>query len=501
MRVLRKTKRVKVKYGYMRRIFNIVTKNWLMLVIIAAAIFLRFYKIGEFAVFLADQGRDAIIIKRIAAFEHFPAIGAPTSVGQVFLGPFYYYFIAPWLLLFRFNPAGLAVGMAVTSVVYLITTYLIVKKFFGRHAAIIGVFLSSFSYVLIQSSRFSWNPNPLPLFSLLTAYFFIMGTKTKNFKYFLLFGAFLSFSIQLHYLAAGLILPLILLAIFDLIQSRKKFLKQATNYVLSALSFVVFTSPLIIFDLRHNFINLNNFVNLLNSGTGVAGGKLAGFMETFSEVNRYLFNIDMNSVTSVVLLVIFLFLLAFNLMKKKYDLSVFIIFFIGTLVVTSLYPGAKHSHYLGMLYPFYIVAISVVLGEIFKYDLFDKALVIFFLTAFLYLNFQKYDFLWIEPNNQIRHARQVAEFIDRKITSNKFNFAVQPDGWQEDSYLYFLELMGKVPQDRKKLEVGNEMFVVCGNPCDIKTTKSWNITMFGKSKITNQWETQGVKIYRLEHAK
>lgn len=485
----------------MRRIFNIVTKNWLILTIISAAIFLRFYKIREFAVFLADQGRDAIIVKRIAALEHFPAIGAPTSVGQVFLGPFYYYFIAPWLLFFKFDPAGLAVGMAITSIAYLITTYFIVKKFFGKQAAIISVFISSFSYVLIQSSRFSWNPNPLPLFSLLTAYFFMMGTKTKNFKYFLLFGAFLSFSIQLHYLAAGLILPLALLAVVDLFYSRKRFLKQVLNYILSALSFTVFTSPLIIFDLRHNFINLNNLVNLLNSGAGVAGGKLAGFMETFSEVNRYLFNIDINSVTSVILLVIFLFLLAFNLIKKKYDLSIFMIVFIGTLIVTSLYPGAKHSHYLGMLYPFYIIAISAILGEIFKYEFFDKSLVIFFLVAFLYLNFQKYDFLWNEPNNQIRHARLVAEFIDQKITSNKFNFAVQPDGWQEDSYLYFLELKGKVPQDRRKLEVGTEMFVVCGNPCDIKTTKSWNITMFGDSKITNQWETQGVKIYRLEHIK
>ena len=65
-------------------------------------IFLRFYRFSDFATFLGDQGRDAIIIKRMLTFEHLPAIGAPTSVGQVYLGPFYYYFIAPWLLLFKF---------------------------------------------------------------------------------------------------------------------------------------------------------------------------------------------------------------------------------------------------------------------------------------------------------------------------------------------------------------------------------------------------------------
>jgi len=50
--------------------------------------FLRFYRLNDFAMFLSDQGRDAIIIKRILTGEHFPAIGAPTSVGQVYLGPF-----------------------------------------------------------------------------------------------------------------------------------------------------------------------------------------------------------------------------------------------------------------------------------------------------------------------------------------------------------------------------------------------------------------------------
>jgi len=74
------------------------------LVLFISGLFLRFYKLNGFVTFLGDQGRDAIIIKRIVSFEHFPAIGPPTSVGQVYLGPFYYYFIAPWLWLFNFEP-------------------------------------------------------------------------------------------------------------------------------------------------------------------------------------------------------------------------------------------------------------------------------------------------------------------------------------------------------------------------------------------------------------
>lgn len=485
----------------MRRIKDIVAKNWLLLLILIAAIYLRFYRIGEFATFLADQGRDAIIIKRIATLEHLPAIGAPTSVGQVFLGPFYYYFISPWILLFNFDPAGLAIGMAVTSVVFLILLYSIVKKLFDQKAALISVFMASFSYVFIEASRFSWNPNPLPLFSLLTAFSFIMANKTRKPLYFLLFGGFLALSIQLHYLATALALPLVVLGLVDIYINRSKLVKELVNYLMAIGSFVVFMSPLIIFDLRHDFININSLFKLLQSGSGVGGGKWTEFINTFSDVNRYLFNVDFSSLTATVMFIIIALILIFSIIKKKQLISVFLVFFLGTLAVASLYPGVKHVHYLGMIYPFYIVTIAAILSEISTHELLDKSLVVLFLAAFLYTNFQKYSFLRAEPNNQILHAKKVAEFIDKKITSKKFNFAVQPDGWQEDSYLYFLELKGKVPQDRAKFEVGDEMFVVCGNPCNIKKTKSWNITMFGPSKISNEWETEGVKIYRLVHEK
>lgn len=481
----------------MRRIFDIVAKNWLLVIIIILAAFLRFYRIEEFAMFLADQGRDAIIIKRIVTGEHFPAIGAPTSVGQVYLGPFYYYFIAPWLLIFNFNPAGLAWGSALTSIAFLIVLFYIVKSLFNSRAAYISIFIASFSYVLIQSSRFSWNPNPLPFFSLLTAYSLFLAVKSGKTRYFFIFGAFLSFCIQLHYLAAALALPILVLAVFDLIGQGKNFAARFLKYILSFISFLIFTLPLVIFDLRHEFINSKSFIKLLDSGTGVGAGKFANLIQSFSDINKYLFNIEIGSMISMALLIIMTLLLITVAVKKNYNLAFILAFLLFSLAVVSFYPGVKHAHYLGMIYPFYIILIAATMGEIFKHGFIDRAVVIFFLAAFLYLNFQKYDFLWSEPNNQIRHAARVADFLDKQINVDSFSVAVQPDGWHEDSYLYFLELKGKVPQDRRELKVGKEMFVICGNPCDIKSTKSWNITIFGKFKIASEWSVEGVKIYRL----
>jgi len=446
--------------------------------------------------FLGDQGRDAIIIKRIITGEHFPAIGAPTSVGQVYLGPFYYYFIAPWLLLFKFQPIGLAFGVAVYSSFYLLVNYFIVKELFNKKIALISTIFLSFSSVLIDFSRFSWNPNLLPLFVLLTIYFAIKSLQTNKWHYFFLLGAFLSFSIQLHYLVLFLIPAIGIIFLSSLYKkSVKQLISQFHNFLISVLSFIIFSSPLIIFDLRHNFLNSKLFLALFKSSGTSFTSKINSFFDSFYYLNFYSFNINLNKFFIYVLLV-FLFIILFTLIKKSSNLKTFLLIFFITIVGMSLYNGPKHPHYFGILFPLYFVIISYFLASL-NQSSFGKIMIVFFISGYIFLNFQKYYFLRNQPNNQIAHAEKVAQFLDKKIGKEKFNFAVQPDGDPEDAYLYFLELKGKVPLDRKKLEVGNEMFIVCGNDCDLKNTKSWNINMFGKFEISSEWSVEGVRIYKL----
>src|SRR3990167_886072 len=138
----------------MNLVYHIFTKlktwsqdpfNRIFILILLFGILLRFYQLEEFITFLGDQGRDAIVLKRIVTFEHFPAIGAPTSVGQVFLGPFYYYFIAPWLWLTQLNPLGPALGVATFSSLLILINYFAVKDLFDRTTALISSTLITLS--------------------------------------------------------------------------------------------------------------------------------------------------------------------------------------------------------------------------------------------------------------------------------------------------------------------------------------------------------------------
>src|SRR3990167_7740386 len=137
----------------MRRIINILSNNWVLVITLIAGIFLRFYKLYGFTTFLGDQGRDAIVVKRILTMEHFPAIGAPTSIGQVYLGPFYYYFIAPWLWFSNFDPIGPAIGVAIISSIFIILCYIAIKDIFDKKTALFSSILITFSSVIVEFSR------------------------------------------------------------------------------------------------------------------------------------------------------------------------------------------------------------------------------------------------------------------------------------------------------------------------------------------------------------
>lgn len=480
----------------MRRILNILANNWVLVMALVTGVFLRFYKFTGFVTFLGDQGRDAIIIKRILTGEHFPAIGAPTSVGQVYLGPFYYYFIAPWLLLFNYNPIGLAIGVAFFSCLYLLANYFIVKELFDKKIALISTILLSFSSVLIDFSRFSWNPNLLPLFSLLTIYFVIKSLKENKWYYFALSGAFLSFSIQLHYLALFLCLPISIIYLIDLLKERKQLIHKFVYLFICLFSFILFSSPLIIFDLRHQFLNSRNFISLFRSSGTSLMAKINSLFDSFYYLNSFSFHIDLNKFL-VYLLSFFLLITFITLVRKKSNIRTFFLIFLLTILGMSLYSGSKHPHYFGILYPLYYVIISYFLAFP-KQFAWEKILTVFFIAGFIFLNFQKYPYFTNPVNNQISLSNNIAQKISDNIKKGKFTVTALPEKYSDSTYRYFLEIWGKRAIEKDSLEKSNELFVVCEKDClPIIGNPQWDIAYFAPNKIIGEWKVNGVKIYKL----
>ncbi len=488
----------------LKNIKNIVSKNRLFISLLVVAAFLRLYRLGKFATFLSDQGRDAIIIKRILAFEHLPAIGAPSSLGQVYLGPFYYYLIAPFLAIFRLQPVGLVFGVALISIVGIIASYTIVKTIINKPTALYFVVLLAFSFVNINLARFSWNPNLLPLFAFLTLFFFYKALAGQNLLESFLFGAFLSFSIQLHYLAIFLILPIVLITI-DFVLSNNSKLNLLKKILISLVAFILFSSPLLIFDLRHGFLNSRNFIKLYAENKIVSSESLLNrVVATTQAFLSYVFRLTPPSYLAGIIFILFVVGFFYilkkntnNLFLKIHLLNIFLFIF-----AFSFLNSFRHPHYFGQIYYSLFLVTAYFLSKWQKNLVFRYFVIPVFFISYLFFNAKNYYFILREGGNQIEYSKEVANFLEKQIGNKPFNIATWPVDFTEDNFLYFLELKGLVPADRKKIEITNQMFVLCSKePCQILDSPSWNISMFGKAKIDKIWRIRDLTIFKLIHAK
>lgn len=180
-----------------------------LMFILLVATWLRLYMLPETYQFLGDQGRDAIIMSEMLRGQRLQLTGPTMSVGGFHLGPFFYYLTAPSLLLSQFDPLGPAVFYAFLGVLTVFVLYLCVSKYSSTQAGLIAALLAAVDPTLVHFSRFSWNPNGVPLFTAAALYMFLKYRKTKQLKWLLICSGVFFFLIQLHYITLLLLVPVL----------------------------------------------------------------------------------------------------------------------------------------------------------------------------------------------------------------------------------------------------------------------------------------------------
>lgn len=492
------------------RIKNILTNRvskltlFIFFVLIVSAFF-RFYRLEDFATFLGDQGRDAIVMKRIVTLEHFPAIGAPSSLGQIYLGPFYYYLVSPFLLLFNFNPAGPIFAVALLSFLGILAAFVAIKKEVNNLTAIIFFLFTLFSFVNIQSSRFSWNPNLLPIFSFFTLYFFYKLLTAKRALYAILFGSFLSFSIQLHHLAVSLLIPIFFFGMLFFLKRDKNILvSKFPNFLISIFTFFFFSLPLIIFDLRHDFLNTRNLLKLITQGNPIDH---ENFLQRFLEVNqtfyRYIFQLEVNQFIAFAGTVLFVFFFFSKHSAKKFDtVTIHFLNVISFLLFFSVLNTSRNAHYYNSIYLSFFLVLSAFFTRLGK-DTFVKYLFIFmFVAGYIFLNIAPLNYLFTKTKGQIAIAETITDSIRAAKPASPYQTVALPDAETDGHIRYFLEIKGFRPLAADTLIEPKELYVLCfDKDCDVLGSGQWQIASFKNKRIVKIWTVEGVKIYKLIHAK
>ena len=243
-----------------------IVKSKYFLVFVAVlvlGIFLRTYHFPDWLHFELDQSRDAKVIDLAIenGVSNLPLLGPKAAGTFLRLGPIFYYFTYISAKVFGPTPSGMAAIMAVFGILAIPAFYFLARRYFGQRKSILLTFLLSVSLFLVMYSRFSWNPNPLPLFVILTFYSLLRAVdrEERNQGWWLVATAvFLAITTQFHFLAF-LAIPAI--AVLFLAYKRPKIKLKFWGVALSAV--LLFYIPMAINEVRTGGDNAKEFVEAI----------------------------------------------------------------------------------------------------------------------------------------------------------------------------------------------------------------------------------------------
>ena len=471
--------------------------------------------------FLGDEGRDVIIVRRLFTELHPPLIGPGTSIGNMYLGPLYYYMMAPALFLTAFSPVGPAVQIAILGVITVWFVWFAGREWFGKTAGLIAAGLYAISPTVIVFSRSSWNPNIMPFFALLSIYSIWKVWKEHKFKWLPILGISFAFAIQSHYLAI-LLIPTI--AIFYLLTFRNlRLVKNSSleikNFLQKSLfGFLIFLglmSPLLFFDIRHNWMNsqaIYKFFTVRQETVSIRPwNAIPKIPEILNLVSSSLLGGKNTMVASTVSILVFLSALVV-LIKKERDNknpAYLLITWIGfALIGLGLYKQQIYDHYFGFIFVVPFLLIGAYISSLFE----TKKTYLKYLGGFLVIGLVLISLnsnpLRFSPNKQLSRSVNVAKKIEEESGGKPFNLAVIAERNYEDGYKYFL-LKDNFPitdiNAQRPETITDQLFAVCelfpAEKCDPTHNPKAQVANFGWSKIDQKWEVDGAIIYRLVHLK
>ena len=239
---------------------------FLLSVILICSFFVRAYRTQDLLRFYFDQGRDALVIWELWHGGRPFLIGPVTGLAGIFLGPFYYYLIAPFYLIGGGSPVFPVIFLAFLSTLAIAVVFLLGWQMQSRVTGLIAATIAGFSYYLVMAGRWLANPTPLFLTSvlLLTAMWKLVEGKVKN-SHLLWFAVALLIGVSLHFEAASAIFYIPMAAAFYcyLYFTNKKVLPGRTVFIISTLIFLATLLPQIVFNFRHENILFDNFKKFL----------------------------------------------------------------------------------------------------------------------------------------------------------------------------------------------------------------------------------------------
>ncbi|MDO5561269.1 MAG: glycosyltransferase family 39 protein [bacterium] len=492
----------------------------ILILLIVIGGWLRLYRIDSTIMFQGDQGRDAIIVAKIFKDFDLAFVGPVTSIGNMYLGPFYYYFMLPFLFISYPSPVGPAVGVALANIAAIAIFYFLGSKMVGKKAALWASFFFTFSNVGIFYSRFSWNPNLSALCAFLTLYFLYqaLNNKTKNWLW---VGLTAGILIQLHYVNLIVIAICGLFWFYQWWQKRRDRFWQKNNhfwqYSFGAIAIFVLTMvPLIFFDWKYDWRNIAAAGAIFGKEESFSNKQSAGLL---SEINLYRYHFRDRAQQIIVNLTLpefsqipHIYLLAYVILitfliisyRRKNDehglgYQIFGVSLLVSITITAFYRHNVYDHYLLSALPISCFVLGCLVSWLPKKNwtfLVNLAIGVIFLSGNYQSNFYKQDYMLNQIDQLtdflLKNVNEEEEFGVSLINSNGDSFG--------EHYRYFLETKtDKLVPISRTPNVNTLLIIDETQEANLEDSANFDIVVFRNAQASvSALPYDGHKIYKME---
>ncbi len=428
----------------------------LVVSILVISFILRSYQLAALFPFTMDEEYQAFLVKNIIINKHIPLIGVNVGGTGLYLGPFFTWFsVVPYYLgqLQPLSTAWMAAGIgSLTAAIIFILT----KKYFNSviPAGIVAL-LFAVNPLINAYGRKYWNPTFVPL--LAVAWFYSLLFAKQNPKWLWVTALVFGLALHTHYSLLALIIP----TLFWLYQSRIK-LPITRKVTIGSLVILCLTlAPLVVFELRHQFIMLKGLFSQLSqlvipaqmNLSNLILANLSLFGHLLDRLIYFGFNRDLaaeitncatltKSMPPVSLSILFIGLIYLIKRKNIYpDLINLILYsYVTFLAITLLSPNLLVEYYYLPLLPLGIFLIGLVF-----YDNHQNPLAILVLIGILVMwTFQSLTF----SNHQgLNMKTKILSYIKNQVSNQPYDLEVIGDCFKYEGWRYLAEADGITPNN------------------------------------------------------
>lgn len=398
--------------------------------------FFRFYNLDKRIGFDWDQEQFSFQIKNIIVNHKLTLIG-PRVVNDkgFFLAPYFTYLLVPFYLATNLHPQGLIYFLILFNCLFFFLTFLMIKKIFGSLQAILFLFLWSTNPLLIVYDTIPWWPVTIPLGVIIIWVALYYLYKKNSLINWITTGLTLGFFLNMHF---QFIFIFFFSCLFLIIFLKNKKIFPFKKIVAFAFSFLITFTPLIIFDLRHNFLNINNLINFFFSKNGAVGNDRHVWLTVFSYFLQPLIFFRSITISKIFYFAIFLITIYLYKTKKNFLKN----FYLATIILWLSFPlffilyGQRPSeYYFVFLYPFILIIITD-----FFLSVKQLPIIIVFGVLIFFIN-SKQIINNLQPNIFGLYYKDKAIKKLKKLTKNKkFNVSFDTPLGVNSGYNYLIDL-------------------------------------------------------------